>query len=228
MNSFISQKQKVWRSYRSKLGFNAKYTTRWRGTGAVRFLADASGVVVIDKTRSLAGLLVTCYLNSQKVRDELTYKHFYGDKESYWLSHALTGTPYHFVPGYSGGLGRITHSVDGREKVCTMQLLHILESTGEPLWFNNAIVEFKGADDDAYIDPEGWVGHDGRWYGGGQRFPNELCVEMPETEGLLGIPQPVKRIDKEFKLLLERIVQRGKEYDELMEEEGLISLNRKQ
>ena len=109
-----------------------------------------------------------------------------------------------------------------------MQLLHILESTGEPLWFNNAIVEFKGADDDAYIDPEGWVGHDGQWYGGGQRFPNELCVEMPERDGLLGIPRPVKRIDKEFKLLLERIVQGGKEYDELMEEEGLISLNRKQ
>lgn len=94
----------------------------------------------------------------------------------------MTSTPYHFVPGYAGGLGRISHPIeDGREnsekeEICTLQLLHVLESTEEPFWFNHAIVEFKEANNAAYIIPEGWVGHDGRWHSGGQRFPNGvLC-----------------------------------------------------
>ena len=43
-----------------------------------------------------------------------------------------------------------------------------LESTGEPLWFNNAFIEYKGGEDDSYIVPEGWG-----------LFSNQLCVEIP-------------------------------------------------
>lgn len=203
-------------------------------TRSARKILTDSGAVVVDKVRNLPGALMTCYMNSQKFRDEITYRKTYGDKESYWLAHALTSSPYHFVPGYSGALGRITHPKDGdrelvdQEEVCTLQLLHTLESTGEPLWFNNAITEYKGADDAQYIVPEGWVPHEGRWHGGGSRFPNEFCVSMPETsrDHLLGLPEPVHRVEGDLKWRLERILEVVARYDELMEREELIKINR--
>jgi hypothetical protein len=176
-------------------------------------------------------------MNSQRVRDEITYRRFYGDKESYWFSHALTSTPYHFVPGYSGGIGRISHpkvndepdSPDNteRELICTLQLLHTLESTGEPFWFNNAITEYKGAEDAHYIHAEGWIPHNGRWRGGPTRFPNEFCVEMPEGERdrLLGLPEPVNRVEGELKWVMEHIVDEVGRFDGLMVTEGLISIS---
>jgi Mannosyltransferase putative len=190
--------------------------------------------MVINKTRNLAGVLMTCHLNTRQVRDEITYRRFHGDKESYWLAHALTSTPYHFVPGYSGAIGRITHPVDKDsqnmevEEICTLQLLHMLESTGQPFWFNNAIVEDKGANDARYIVPSGWVGHDGRWRGGGTRFANELCVIMPESwsDHLLSQPEPVHRVEGILKWRLERIIQQVGEYDNLMEREGLLTISR--
>src|SRR2546430_1729783 len=177
---------------------------------------------------------MTCYMNSQKFRDEITYRKTYGDKESYWLAHALTSSPYHFVPGYSGAIGRITHpkendhDKDEEEEICTLQLLHILESTGEPLWFNNAITEYKGADDAQYIVPEGWVPHDGRWHGGGSRFPNEFCISMPKgpRDGLLGLADPVHRVEGDLKWRLGRILEVVANYDEFMEQEELIQINR--
>jgi hypothetical protein len=40
-----------------------------------------SGVVVIDKRRSLLGLLATCKINAKRERTEVSYKHVHGDKE---------------------------------------------------------------------------------------------------------------------------------------------------
>lgn len=40
-----------------------------------------SGVVVINKRRSLLGLLATCKMNDRRERDQVTYKHIHGDKE---------------------------------------------------------------------------------------------------------------------------------------------------
>ena len=191
-----------------------------------RMILMNSGVVVIDKTRNLAGLLMACHLNTLKVRDEITYQIFYGDKESYWFSHTLTSTPYHFVPGYSGGLGRISHPIEHyiknpfKEQICTLQLLHVLESTGEPLWFNNALTVFKGANDDMYIDADGWVGHDGHWHDGGSKdIPNQLCVDMPG-----GGRVRAHRVDGELQWKLGSIIQLAEMYDSLMEDEGLASI----
>ena len=191
--------------------------------------------MVIDKTRNLAALLMVCHLNSRKVRDEITYKRFHGDKESYWFAHVLTSSRYHFVPGYSGGIGRISHPLErgsenpDKEQICTLQLLHVLESTQEPLWFNGAVVQDKKAGDAVYIEPEGWVGHDGRWAASRRpTFANEFCVTMREgiRDRMLGLPEPVHRVEGEFKERLERIVHVAEIYDRLMEEENLISISR--
>jgi len=165
---------------------------------------------------------MTCHLNTRSVRDEITYKKFYGDKESYWFAHALTSTPYHFVPQYSGGIGPITRTVraTGHEEVCTLQLLHTLESTGEPLWFNNGLVEYKGAGDDRFLRAEGWVPQGGKWRAyEGHGFPNLFCVVMPTGE-----KRSVNRVGREMRQIVDRMVDVARRYDKMMEEAKLLAI----
>jgi hypothetical protein len=162
----------------------------------------------VDKTRNLAGALMTSYLNTQKVRDDIVYPRVYGDKETYWLGHAMTSTPYHFVPGYGGGIGQISRRTSTdisqtilKEVICTLQILHVLESTEEPFWFNNGIMEFKGAHDDHYLVAEAWVPHEGKWVSAERtekKLPNMLCVQMPEV-GENKHLEPVRKIERGFK-----------------------------
>lgn len=213
-----------------------------------------SGAVTIDKTRSLAAVLMICHLNLKAQREVITYKKFYGDKESYWIGHALTSTPYHFVPGYSGGIGRISRKGErkdmdpdamteeervsyaknlenAQEIVCTLQILHVLESTGQPLWFNNGLTEYKGANNDQFLHAEGWVAHDGHWGGGPTRFPNELCVEPKEGEfdRLLGDHRPrksVQRFSPEMADTFQRIVQEARRWDNVCAELALFEVRK--
>lgn len=173
---------------------------------------------------------MACYLNSRKARERATHRISEGDKETYWVAFALVSSPYHFVPGYAGGIGRITHpdNDENIEQICTLQILHVLESTGEPLWFSNSITESKEANNVQYIVPEGWVGHNGRWQDGGRRFPNEFCVNMPEGEWDrdMGSPEPVLRVGDTLRSQINRIIEEVSKYDEWMEREGLIELSR--
>ena len=191
-----------------------------------------------------------CHLNLKAQRDAITYRRFYGDKESYWVGHALTSTPYHFVKGYSGAIGPISRKGQLKpeevakmrdedrisyeqklekadEMICTLQILHVLESSGMPLWFNNGLVEYKGESNDQFIRAEGWVGHDGRWGGGGPtRFPNELCIEQLEGEfdRILGDEKPrktVNRFSPETARIIEGLIQEARRWDRRCEELGL-------
>jgi hypothetical protein len=168
---------------------------------------------------------MTCHLNSKKVRTDITYVRFYGDKESYWYGHTLTSTPYHYVPGYAGGIGRITPQTENADKehICTSRLLHILESTKEPLWFNSGLSEFKWYNNDKYLLPDGWVGHDAEWYKDpAATLLDQYCMQVPE--GPLGVYQPVTRVEGEMKAKLERMIQLAKTYDDLMVHAGLIKI----
>jgi hypothetical protein len=186
------------------------------------------------------------------IRENITYKKFWGDKESYWLAHALTSTPYHFVPGYSGGIGHVSLKYQklrveedamnkkevaaylerlktSPEVVCTLQLLHVLESTGEPMWFNNGLIEYKWANDDQFIDAEGWVGHDGHWGEGPARFPMEKCVESPSKQGDDRIAwdaqnKTVNRPTSEMKKIFKEIVKEAKRWDEICENHELFEI----
>jgi hypothetical protein len=122
-----------------------------------------SGALAIDKTRNLAAVLMICHPDLKAQREAITYKKFYGDNESYWMGHALTSTPYYFVPSYSGGIAGISRKgqkkaeeiqrlseeeqrsyleelQNSQEIVCTLQTLHILESNGLPFWFESTMV----------------------------------------------------------------------------------------
>ena len=189
-------------------------------------MLTTSGSLIVDKTRNLGALLMTCYMNSKRVRDEITYVRFWGDKESYWFSHTLTSTPYHYVPGYAGAIGTITRQTANADKehICTSRLLHVLESTGEPFWINSGLSEFKWYNDAKYSVPDGWVGHDAEWYKDpGATQLDQYCAQVPE--GFLRVQDPVKRVEGELKRVLEEMIHLAKTYDDLMVHAGLIKIN---
>jgi len=198
--------------------------------------------------------MMICHLNLKAQRDAITYRRFYGDKESYWVGHALTSTPYHFVKGYSGGIGRISRAGQLKpedvekmreedrisyeqklekadEIICTLQILHVSESTGLPLWFNNGLVEYKGDSNDQFVRAEGWVGHDGHWGGGLTRFPNELCISQldGEFDRILGDERPPKTVNRfspEMARTIEALIQEAQRWDRHCEELGLYVVRR--
>lgn len=140
-----------------------------------------SGVVVIDKTRRLMGMLAACRLNCPPERDEL-HKFTHGDKESFYLGCEMAGEPYYFVPSMSGSIGRVRD-----RKVCG-KLAHF-DRHDKLLWFNDGIVDNKHASESEPFKYEYYAieGKHGGW--------NGLCIE--------GEAAPV---EEEFKLNLHKIV----------------------
>ncbi|UNI17926.1 hypothetical protein JDV02_004233 [Purpureocillium takamizusanense] len=66
-----------------------------------------SGVVVADKARTevLAGLLHAAWQNTRDVRNEVSYKLTYGDKETWWLGLELAGSGFEFEGHYGSMIG---------------------------------------------------------------------------------------------------------------------------
>ncbi|KAK4701006.1 hypothetical protein P7C70_g5231, partial [Phenoliferia sp. Uapishka_3] len=71
--------------------------SRWWNDMASREEME-SGVVVFDKRRInvVRGLVLTGYLNTKPVREPVTYKYTYGDKESFWMVQPIWA--YYFAP----------------------------------------------------------------------------------------------------------------------------------
>ena len=142
-------------------------------------------------------MLLICHLNLRQTRDDITYRRFHGDKESYWLGFALTSRRISWAPGgYAGGIGVVQGprrwlSKELEEKAKKDPLikeqvaedaniadyalvdmfictLNILHPIGhEPMWFNNGLFIHKGYNNREYLQVTGWVGGDGIWRGEG-------------------------------------------------------------
>lgn len=81
--------------------------------------ADAA-VVCVDKSipKMYMAMVFACWMNIQEVRNAVTWKMWWGEKESYWLAAELMGVPYSFEPWSSSRAaqlkaGGITTSLDG-------------------------------------------------------------------------------------------------------------------
>lgn len=125
-----------------------------------------SGVVVIDKRKLhvLIGLLHTCWQNSSPVRNDITYKVFYGDKESYWIGMALTKVPYAFEKNWAGIAGELRER-DGKKQVCGNTLSHSSDRDKSLIWYNGSLLRDKGRNRNTYTVPQyqiiggqcGWI-----------------------------------------------------------------------
>ncbi|KAI7855018.1 mannosyltransferase putative-domain-containing protein [Circinella umbellata] len=121
-------------------------TTRWWNFKSAH--EQESGVVVINKKRSLLGLLATCKMNDKKERDQVTYKHVHGDKETFWVGYEMVQTPYSFIKTYGGVIGGLGDAGDP-SMVCGNQLHFGVDR--QPLWFNGGLLRDKNQWPDRYL-----------------------------------------------------------------------------
>lgn len=100
-----------------------------------------------------------------------------------------------------------------QEIICTLQLLHVLESNNLPLCFNNGLVVFKGVSSNQFLLAEGWVGHDGHLIC--SALPNQLCVEV-ELDRILGYEEhrrAVNRLSAGMADTFQRLVDEAQHWD---------------
>ncbi|KAG1448252.1 hypothetical protein G6F56_008998 [Rhizopus delemar] len=124
--------------------------TRWfQGTSSHE---QESGVIVMDKSRALLGLLSTCKLNAKNERDQVVYRHVHGDKETFWVGHEMVQTPYAFVKSFGAVIGNMGRGGDDGEptQVCGVQL-H-LDTSQRPLWLNGGLYRNKYSNPLEYLN----------------------------------------------------------------------------
>jgi len=117
-----------------------------------------SGVVLIDKARALTGLLSTCKLNDHQEREKVTYRHLYGDKDTWWLGFHLIQMPYSFIPTLTASIGEIKDP--GKDVVCG-HILH-LDENQRPIWWNGGLFRNRYINVKQLLPIDGWL-YEGRW-----------------------------------------------------------------
>ncbi|KAE8406851.1 mannosyltransferase putative-domain-containing protein [Aspergillus pseudonomiae] len=144
-----------------------------------------SGLVVLDKSRTdiLIALLHICWQNSHDVREEVTYKMTYGDKETWWLGLELTGATYEFSGHYGGIVGWDQVDSSGRHKVCSFVIAHV-DAKDRLLWYNGSLLKNKGKSSmtNKYGVPTHWM-IDGKWQKG-DRKEDMSCMKGGEPRNL--------------------------------------------
>jgi alpha 1,3-mannosyltransferase len=136
-------------------------------SGAAWYEAD-SGVIALDKTRPsvLLGLIFATWMNTRRVRDEVSNLVFYGDKETFWVAMELSRVEYFFQPWYAGTIGTITQEIQSgvdlaknKFEICGTHMLHLDHLGQTPFWFNGGIYEHKDNPSNGYSQlTHYWVG----------------------------------------------------------------------
>lgn len=170
-----------------------------------------SGVVVADKRRPevFLGLLHTAWQNSRDVRDEVTFRITYGDKEAWWLGLELAGSTYRFEEHYGGMVGwkKTEEDDNGKEidKVCSFVIAHA-DAGDNLLWYNGGLLKNKLTDPNGYEVPQYWM-MDGTWEKGHTK--QDMSCMVDET---------LRELSPEQKDLLERSIEVAKKVDEALGE----------
>ncbi|TLD03171.1 uncharacterized protein PgNI_12487 [Pyricularia grisea] len=104
-----------------------------------------SGVVVLDKSRLdvLMGLLHIAWQNTRDVREEVTYKLMYGDKESWWFGLELSGAAYAFETHYAAMVGWVKDVLsENKARICSFVIGHV-DRNDELFWYNGGLLKNK-------------------------------------------------------------------------------------
>lgn len=174
-----------------------------------------SGVVVLDKSRPevLVGLLHVAWQNTYDVREEVSYKLTYGDKETWWLGLELAGSGYRFEEHYGSMLGwekEMQSNDDKAEtRVCSFVIAHMNEK-GNLSWYNGGLLKNKLVDLETYQVPDVWM-MDGDWEKGGTK-QDMSCMVRGKASNLT---------DAE-KGILGRSIEAAKRVDSILREKGLM------
>lgn len=163
-----------------------------------------SGVVVLDKSRPevLVGLLHIAWQNTYAVRDEVSYKITYGDKETWWLGLELAGSKYEFEKHYGSILGWGKEDNKANNTVCSFVIAHVDEKD-KLLWYNGSLLKNKLADPHGYEVPIYWM-MDGKWQKGGKK--DMSCM----------VDERVRWLSGEEVSVLQRSIEAAIQVDELL------------
>lgn len=187
-------------------------------SGAAWYEAD-SGLVAIDKSRIdvFIALIWATWMNTKEVREEISYRMFYGDKETFWIAMELSGVEYFFQPWYAGTMGTIEDSGDQKSsldlaheayEICGTHMLHLDHKGEKPFWINGGIYEHKDVLERGYMKmTHYWVGStqdirdtQPNWYWKGNvgciREKKVKIVPQSTSENIAMIIEEGKRIDK--------------------------------
>ncbi|KAL7900912.1 glycosyltransferase family 71 protein [Trichoderma sp. SZMC 28014] len=128
-----------------------------------------SGVVVLNKSRPevMVGLLHIAWQNTYAVREEVSYKITYGDKETWWLGLELAGSSYEFEKHYGSIIGWGKEDDKENKTVCSFVIAHTDEED-KLLWYNGSLLKNKLKDPHNYEVPIFWM-MDGKWEKGGKK-----------------------------------------------------------
>ncbi|GAM87589.1 hypothetical protein ANO11243_056160 [Dothideomycetidae sp. 11243] len=172
-----------------------------------------SGVVVVDKSRLdvLLGMIHVCWQNSKEVRDEVTYKITYGDKESWWLGFELAGSKYEFEEHYAAIIGWEGEDPEGRTKVCSFVIAHPDEKN-KLLWYNGSLLKNKQLKHmlDVYEVPEKWM-VDGEWQKGAKK-EDMSCM----------VGEEMRNVTLQETRILTKMIDRAQEVDAILAEEDEV------
>lgn len=174
-----------------------------------------SGVVVLDKSRPevLVGLLHIAWQNTYDVREEVSYKLTYGDKETWWLGLELAGSGYQFEEHYGSILGWEKKVPSGEDKaerhVCSFVIAHT-DDNGNLSWYNGGLLKNKLVDLETYEVPEMWM-MDGDWEKGGTK-QDMSCMVRGKASDLTDTQKGV----------LGRSIDAAKKVDSILRGEGLV------
>ncbi|KAG0274977.1 hypothetical protein BGZ95_009300 [Linnemannia exigua] len=92
---------------RSMMPIMSTLPTQLRSFRGISQHEQESGVVVINKKTRLNGLLAICKMNSKWERDLVSYRVFYGDKETFWTGFEMAQEPYAFMRTYGSVVGEL-------------------------------------------------------------------------------------------------------------------------
>ncbi|KAJ0268156.1 hypothetical protein COL940_013659 [Colletotrichum noveboracense] len=136
-----------------------------------------SGVVVIDKSRLdvLMGLLHVAWQNTYEVREEVTYKLTYGDKETWWFGWELSGSSYAFEKHYGAMIGWFKEKVDdAAQRICSFVIGHV-DVRDDLIWYNGGLLKNKKVDPKEFGLPTHTL-VDGKWEKGADRTQMSCMV----------------------------------------------------
>lgn len=165
-----------------------------------------SGLVMIDKGRLpvLIGLLHVAWQNTKEVRDSITYRMGYGDKETWWFGFELCNVPYYFAPKYAAVLGEKSRdTATGIDNVCSYTIAH----TGEDdslLWLNGSLLKNKAISALEYWVPDALM-INGEWEKGTykeswscKKDGDILTIDTETTSILKRSVKEAQRVDREL------------------------------
>lgn len=146
---------------RTMFGYHGRNMTSWidgsipgavsdccKSTKIYRRLSNyhlKTGLMLIDKSKHVLGLLAACRLGSSPDFDRLR-KFVHGDKELIWIGMELAEELYHFMPSPCGSIGiPSTNEKAKSPQICGRQA-HF-DTSGELLWFNDGLCVNKNKED---------------------------------------------------------------------------------